>query len=492
MKFNLFIAVLFFTVSSNAQSLEKVVFDKENKMPVVFASVYTANKSGVITNQEGGFKLNISNLSLTDSLYFSSLGYENKALTLKAIQDLRSDTIFLKVQQEMLEEVVVSNENLSVEQIIQRFKDSLVSNHTISPSKFRLFNRSKTTYTPVETGIELDRSSFMTKAKRKRFNQKVDAYFTKIKGKTSTSFTDALFDAFYFKDSTGINHIKTTYLINEEEDNSMENIQEEVFKELIDALDKETSFKVRSGIIPVEDSLSTKEFITEDNPEKKDTIKNDFYRYSYANIIQKSQNLANLDFIEDSKKYEFSLDNTSFFNGEIVYVINFKPKRGSSKYEGTAYINAEDYGLLKLDYNLVEGEKEMGVNLKFLLGVKFRVDGSKFQYLFKRTEDGKYYPYVYKSSAKNYVYFDRSFVFKENNEDRDERIKFKLSLLVESNSISEEEYLVLRASEIDPDTDYGFDENGYIFREYLDQYDPNIWQDYDVIQATQEIKDYNK
>jgi hypothetical protein len=134
----------------------------------------------------------------------------------------------------------------------------------------------------------------------------------------------------------------------------------------------------------------------------------------------------------------------------------------------------------------------MGVNLKFLLGVKFRVDGSKFQYLFKRNEKGKYYPYVFKSSANNYVYFDRSFVFKENNEDRDERIKFKVSLLVESNSISEEEYLVLNTFEIDPKTDYGFDKEGYIFREYLDKYDPDVWQDYDVIQATQEIKDYNK
>ena len=490
MKIKLLQVILIISIASNAQSLEKVVFDKENKMPVVFASVYTANKSGVITNQEGGFKLNISTLGLMDSLYISSLGYKDKALTIKATQEL--DTIFLEVQQEMLDEVVVSDENLSAEQIIQRFKDSLASNHTINPSELRIFSRNKTTYTPVETGLELDKSSFMTKAKRKQFNQRVEDYFNKIKGKTSTSFTDQLFDAFYLKDSTGVNHIKTTYLINEEEDNSMENIQEEVFKELIDALDTKTSFKVRTGIIPIEDSLSTEEFITKDEPEKKDTIKNEFHKYSYADIIQKSQNLANLDFIEDSKKYEFSLDNTSFFNGEIVYVINFKPKRGSSKYEGTAYINAEDYGLLKLDYNLVEGEKEMGVNLKFLLGVKFRVDRSKFQYLFKRNDDGKYYPYVYKSSANNYVYFDRSFVFKENNDDKDERIKFKLSLLVESNSISEQEYLVLNASEIDLNADYNFDKNGYIFREYLDTYDPSVWEDYDVIQATQEIKDYNK
>ena len=250
MKITRLLVFLLIASGSYAQSLEKVVFDKESKIPIVFASVYTANKSGVITNQEGNFKFNISNLSPMDSLYISSLGYEDKALTIKTAQEL--DTIFLNVQQEMLDEVVVSDENLSADQIIQRFKDSLVSNHSIDYSELRIFSRYKTTYTPVETGLELDKSSFMSKAKRKSFNQKVEDYFNKIKGKTSTSFTDQLFDVFYIKDSTGVNHIKATYLINEEEDNSMENIQEEVFKELIEALDTKTSFKVRTGIIPVE------------------------------------------------------------------------------------------------------------------------------------------------------------------------------------------------------------------------------------------------
>ena len=489
MKFTLFRILILCVCATKAQSIEKIVYDKHNLMPVVFASVYTIDKSGVITNQEGVFKLSTASISMTDSLYISSLGYENRALTLQAVQEL--DTIFLNVQEEMLDEVVVSDENLSAEQIIQRFKDSLISNHTINPSRLRIFSRYKTTYSPKESGVELDKSSFMSKAKRKQFNQKVEDYFTKIKGKTSKSFRDQLYDAFFVKDSVGISHIKSTFLINDEEDQSMENIQEEVFKELIEALDTKTSFKVRTGIIPIEDSLSTEEFIPKDELEK-DTIKNKFHKTAYSKIIQKSQNLGTLHFFEDSQKYDFSLDNTSFFNGEIVYVISFKPKKSSSKYEGVAYINSEDFGLLKLDYNLIDGKKEYGANLKFLLGLKFRVDRSKFQFLFKRSDEGTYYPYVYKSSANNYVYFDRSFVFKENNKNKDERIKFKLSLLVESNSLTEEEHVVLNTSAIDSNGTYAYDKEGFIFREKLDRYDPAIWEEYDVIQATQEIKDYNK
>jgi hypothetical protein len=300
-----------------------------------------------------------------------------------------------------------------------------------------------------------------------------------------------LYNAYYLKDSVGIDRIKSTLLINEEEDTSMEKIQNDVLKELFDVLDTKTSFKVRTGIIPLQDSLSTKDFITDEkDDEKKDTLKNRFYTYSYASIIGKSQDLAGLHFFENSKKYEFTLENTSFFNGEIVYIISFKPLKGSAKYSGIAYVNAEDFGLLKLDYELLDGEKEAGINLKFLLGFKFRVDNTKFQYLFRKNEEGKYYPYVYKSSAYNYIYFSRSFVFKENNDNRDERIKFKLSLLVESNSLSEEEYVVLDTSEINPDEEFGFSVEDYIFLEKIDRYDPLIWEEYDVIQATKEIKEY--
>jgi hypothetical protein len=481
---------IFFAITSvaNSQSLEKVVYDKENNQPVIFASVYTGNNKGVITNQEGVFKLNVANLKSTDSLYFSSLGFQEKALTLEAVQ--KRDTIFLKIQQEMLDEVVVSNDKLSANQIIQRLKDSLESNHTINPSNLRIFSRNKQTYKPLETGIELDRSSFMSKSKRKLFNQKVEDYFTSIQGKLSTSFRDDLYNAYYLKDSVGVEHIKSTLLINEQEDTSMDKIHKDIFKELFDVLDTKSTFKVRTGIIPVEDSLSTEDFVIKDDEKKKDTIKNKYRSNSYASIIDKSQNLQNLQFFEDSKKYDFTLENTSFFNGEIVYEVSFKPRRGSAKYKGIAYISAEDFGLLRLDYQLMDGEKEAGINLKFLLGIKFRVDQSSFQYLFRKNEDGKYYPYVYKSSANNYVYFSRSFVFKENNDNRDERIKFKLSLLVESESLFEEEYVILDAVEINPDEAIGFNEEGYIFLEKIDKYDPSIWEEYDVIQATQEIKDY--
>lgn len=480
----LFLALSFQPLFS--QSYQGIIYDEKNEIPVVFANVYTDQNKGVISNSEGYFKINLQNLTDSDSLTVSSLGYKNKALSVGQLKI--TDTVFLKVQEEMLDEVVVSANKYSAEEIIEIFKDSVAIRHGISLAKFQIFARSKITFEPIENGIELDRASFMPRSKRKAFNKKVEDYFNKIKNNVSTNYRDILYNSYYLKDSTGIDHIKNTLLINQDKDNSMENIQKNVFKELMQVLDTESTFKVRTGIIPVDDSLSTKEFIEKDEPEKKDTLKNEYTKKPIT-IITKAQNLGGLEIFEDSKKYDFRLDDMSFYNGDIVYLISFEPGRNSAKYRGKAYINAEDFGLLKLEYQLVEGKKEAGVNLKFLLGVKYRIDNSKYEYIFKRNEDKTYIPLLYKSSEKQYVYFDRGFVFKENEDNRKERIKFKISLHVESNSLKETEYLVVNREDISSNT-INFDPEAYIFEEKIEKYDPEIWKDYNIIEATEEIKKY--
>ena len=484
---NLILLTAIFAIQSLfSQSYQGIIYDDKNNLPVIFANIYTSQNSGVISNSEGYFKINLVNLKDNDSLTISSLGYKNKRLAVNQLVTL--DTVFLSVQEEMLDEVVVSANKYSAEEIIEIFKDSLSVRHSIPPAKFQVFTRHKNTYKPVNTGIELDRTSFMSRSKRKQFNQKVEDYFNRIKGNVSSSFQDMLYNAYYLKDSTAIEEIKKTYLINEDKDNSMENIQKNIFKELMDALSSKSTFKVRTGIIPVEDSLSTDEFIVEDKPNEKDTLKNNYSKKPIT-VVSKAQRLGELEIFEDSNKYDFQLEDTSFFNGNIVYVINFRPGRNSAKYRGKAFINAEDFGLLKLEYQLIEGKKEAGVNLKLLLGFKYRVDNSKFEYIFKRNEDKTYTPFFYKSSEHQYIYFDRGFVFKENNDDRSERLKFKISLHIESNSLSESEYLVVNTEEIDPEN-INFDPDGYIFEEKIEKYDPDIWKDYNIIQATEEIKKY--
>lgn len=274
---NLFLACVILSFQSLlSQSYQGIIYDQKNDIPVVFANVYTTQNTGVISNTEGYFKINLKNLKETDSLAFSSLGYKNLKLSVGQLKTV--DTVFLEVQEEMLDEVVVSSNKYSAEEIIEIFKDSVEIRHKISPAKFQIFARNKTTFEPVDNGVELDRSSFMSRSKRKAFNEKVEDYFNKIKDNVSSSYRDMLYNSYFLKDSTAIDQVKNTLLINQSKDNSMENIQKNIFKELMEVLDTESTFKVRTGIIPVEDSLSTKELILEDEPKKKDTIKKQIHK----------------------------------------------------------------------------------------------------------------------------------------------------------------------------------------------------------------------
>ncbi|NBC58002.1 MAG: hypothetical protein GVY05_06940 [Bacteroidetes bacterium] len=469
----------------SAQSIEGVVYDENNNTPVIFASVYTTQETGVITNQEGGFKITIDNLSETDSIIISSLGYKKSVFGLNQLRS--SDTIFLKEQKEMLSDVVISANKLSANEIIQRFIDSISQRHHIQPTQFKVFKRIHQQINPLAFEIELKRSSEFSRKKRKLFNDKVEKYFANIKNQTTNRYEDILFDAYYSEDSTAFDYKKGTLLVNRNKDNSTENIQKNIFKELLSTLDTPSTFKVKTGLFPIDDSLSREEFIKVRDSIKKDTLQN---QYAKNNTIKKlAQSIANSQLIKDREYYKFTLTDTKVFDDEVVYQISFVPDHRKAIYKGKFFINAEDFGLMRLDYNLIDGEKESGMNMKFLLGIKQEVNKSEYQIIYQRKNNGIYYPKYYRAKKNNYVYFDRKITFKENTDDRRNRIKLKLNLHIENNSTTEVEYLFMSADKIDQNK-IKFNTEDYVFKEQIDKYNPEIWKEYNIIQATEGIKNY--
>jgi len=485
MKFVFSLIFLLFCSTFLAQSIEGIVFDKKNQTPVIFASIYTTQNSGVITNDEGAFKIKIDNLSKGDSLIVSSLGYKKTAIGFSQLNTL--DTIFLMEEKEMLSDVVISSNKLTAKEIVKRFKDSISKRHFIKPTQFKVFKRIHYKDNPQALKVEIDKSSFMTRKQRKAFNNKVDKYFKNIKGNSSNTFEDVLYNAYYLKESMGIHYIKGTKLINLSQNTSLETLQNEVFKELLTALDTESTFKVKSGLFPLEDSLSTKEFIQFSDNSVKDTLRNNTIKNSVLKKL--THNLSNLEVFEDLDDYDFELIDTKVFDGEVVYVLSFIPDSRSSKYNGKVYINAEDFGLMRLDYKLEDGEKEAGLNMKFLLGLKFRVDQSEYQILYHRNKNGQYYPKYYRSKKRQYVYVDRKLKFKENTDNRKERIKLKMDFHVENNNQMQIEFLFMNPIPLNKDN-YSFDAKGYAFSEYIKTYNPKIWEEYNIIQATEDIKNF--
>ncbi len=483
---NVFILiVLLIFYASSAQSIEGIVFDNQNQTPVIFASVYSTQNTGVITNEEGAFKINIDNLTEKDSLIITSLGYKKRSISFSQLNTL--DTIFLNEQKEMLNDVVVSANKLSANQIIQRFKDSISQRHHIDPTEFKIFKRTHFIDNPKSLEVEVDNSSFMTRQQRKLFNNKVSEYFKDIKGNSSNTYEDVLYNAYYSEESMYVEYIKGTKLINLSQNSSVETLQKGVFKELLTALDTESTFKVKSGLFPIDDSLSTKEFIQFSDNSVKDTLKNSTTKSSALKSL--THNLSENNIFEDLDRYTFKHIDTKVFDDEVVYVLSFTPDHRKSIYQGKAYINAVDYGLMRIDYKLIEGEKEAGINMKFLLGLKFRVDQSEYQIIYQKNTNGKYYPKYYRSKKRQYVYVDRKLTFKENTENRSERIKLKLDFHVENNNQMITEFLFMSPKPLDKNN-YSFDKNAFAFSIYIKKYDPKIWEEYNIIQATEGIKNY--
>ena len=68
-----------------AQELSAIVLDSLNKNPIPFASIYFKSGIGVVSNQEGEFRLQYDNESKQDSVFISCMGYETLGIKLEKI-----------------------------------------------------------------------------------------------------------------------------------------------------------------------------------------------------------------------------------------------------------------------------------------------------------------------------------------------------------------------------------------------------------------------
>ena len=93
--------IVLFQKEAVESSIPKIVFcgrlfDQENKEVLSFANVFLKNQSaGTESTIDGSFELEIAQNSY-DSLYFSYIGYETKAIALKDFQDGKCKDILLK------------------------------------------------------------------------------------------------------------------------------------------------------------------------------------------------------------------------------------------------------------------------------------------------------------------------------------------------------------------------------------------------------------
>ncbi|CAN5393733.1 hypothetical protein BH23BAC2_BH23BAC2_16200 [soil metagenome] len=193
-----------------------------------------------------------------------------------------------------------------------------------------------------------------------------------------------------------------------------------------------------------------------------------------------------LDIFEKSNKYKFEVEGYTQMGNDIVYILSFEPKSGSS-FKGKICVNTMDYGVHRIDYFNMKPLKKFR-----LLGINTADDVYRGKMIFSRNEvTGKYDPvYIEREKGESFgldrplsIIEKNKFVTgkrKQNELDLDIKINFgqlnKLQLVVYENELIDET-VYTSAKQIE-----AFDYKTFKL------YDPEFWTGYNIIEPNAAIK----
>ena len=482
-KIILYTVTLLLTTLLYAQNKTGIVKDSATDNPIAYATLQITKNHGTITNEEGKFSLNVSNFKKTDSLKVSYLGYKTVSFAIKDIPE----TILLEEDVVNLDEVNLNQEQLSVEEIIQRARENQSKNYNnLSNLKQLVFLRFKSIAKIKEFKMEIDKAKNYDKKMIKKLNKVIDSIRDLTKNKSNISYKDLLFNLYRNdKDSTKLSYVKATLLSNPNNDFSAEAIGDKLkrgFKNLF----KDKVFKIKILFFKVEDSLKTKDIVKKEkmliHPANLARQMGNLYKhttYSEDNLISE---------ILNEKYYDYKITNNLFYNNEFVYEITYSPKRSKAKYKGKIYISDESFAVIKLDFNMLPNKKVYGKSLKWL-GFAYKLYDWKGTLEFYQDDSGKYVPKYIKQSKKSYSYSNIPLKFIENTKNKN-KLKFKLKsefenietqktemIFLQNNGISNKEYKAIKMKKDFP-----------IIK--LKKYDSSIWKAYNIVAPTQDLLDY--
>ena len=152
--------------------------------------------------------------------------------------------------------------------------------------------------------------------------------------------------------------------------------------------------------------------------------------------------------IVDADLYEYRFVDVSYFNNELIYIINYKPKRSKSKYTGKLFIADNSYAITKVDFEFADGKRGNKFNLKLILGVKYIENVRKGTVIYQKDTLNKYQPQSIKFEEGRYFYVSRPLKFIENSPEKN---KTSFDFTIEGNIISKQELLLTSSTKINLD-----------------------------------------
>lgn len=500
MKKKTFLACLLLTTALiRGQDFTARVLDSLTQKPIPFASITISNKTGVISNEEGRFRLRYSPpIKDTDTLIISSMGYEAYR---KALRNNTDSLVYLAPKPIALNSVIVYNKQMDVETIMEKTLSALEEKYDFKTTKKQLFLRQSEKQEFLRMKTELSKSSIP------EFNQRFfDSILNNIP-KKNASYLETLTDLYgdYTKERQKIDIIKAVEMIDENNEISFETFEKRFNSILNKRIKKDSYFKIKSGwfggkveakdFFDMEqngDSTQMENLVQKKIKEQKnDSIRKQNFTANRKEVLGETYSSLfeeqewKISILEKANRYKFELLEYNFIGDTPVYVVSFSPLR-RGKFKGTLYIDADRMALLRMDYQNTERLR----NFK-LLGIYFRHPYRNGKVIFKLQENDKYTLHYFEQINRFEMGVDRPLKIIEKNKNvRGRRKQNELSMDLNLD-MAQEQKLEIFVFDTKPITDEAyqqFKENNEKLPERIFKYDPNLWKDYNIMEPNESIK----
>ncbi|QTE23408.1 carboxypeptidase-like regulatory domain-containing protein [Polaribacter cellanae] len=451
------ISLLLFLLSlaTFSQTITGKVVSENSLKPIENVSIATNLKTGTTTNPFGKYTLNLNNV---ETITFSFLGYSTKTLSKKQLIALNY-RVSLAESVNQLDEIQLNLATISLDSLLIKSEKSMKENFLKETTKQEIYAIESQKMDFKKLDVALKSSSILSRKKRKLAEKDLEEfsknlqkrkpefsseYKTIVKSRTIYEPKVKKTLTFYIPDSIqGYNKANIGAGI------TVKNISKRLQNIVLKHLNKEKTYKVKSGWFKVEDSLSLKKVI-----EKNDSIEksNSFSNVRISDFLMHT-NKESTFFNKDAqhnffnrKYYNHHLEKNEFLGSSKYYVISFEPRKSKAKYAGKIYINASDFSIKKIAYKFATGKRGEHLNLRFLFGVKFSENKNSVTLFYEKNESGKIYLSYYYKTKTSYAYVNRPIKFIENTKER-EKVKFNIK--VEVNISDTEEILLKEPTIID-------------------------------------------
>lgn len=485
---SLVILMIYHAIGQENQIFKGTVLDQKTNEPLAYTNIIVLHKyKGTISNESGGFSIDISELQNTDSLSFQYIGYQTKKYILSELEN--NSTIFLQEDLINLSEAFVYGNPPNPKDIIKKVIENKDANYKRITSKSQVFIRSRdiNDIETLKTNIKRNSISELDEGLIEKTIQKIPKHVT--------SFTDFLgysYTHYKHKDSLKIQPIKTISL------KEIEIAEVDQFSKIFERLFKDTSddeyWKVKSGIFG--QKLDNEEDVKNDTIQDVKSNNDSSSTKSFASNIKYWLNFSLLEntreweFLYNPGKYKYSLVGGTRVNGEDVYIIDFVPKSGG-EYIGKLYISTSTYALIKADYKYDNGKT--GTNFH-LLGIGYSEDAFQASIYFEKLNGSYQLKYYSKKTGNSYsIERNVSLLKKKKRFLVDKELKeIKVGLVFTGRAEQSIEFLFLHQEVISGSEYAQIKQNKRMKILYIDQFSDDLWNGYPIIEPTKRMREYQK